>query len=328
MFHSNILLRKREFPVFDKILFLYSIITVALPLFPNFKPLELNDREYIRDVIRDYDPIVSEMTCTNLFIWRDYYGFIWSICDGTLFIVSREGPNGTYALEPIGTSANEDSVMCLLRWLRDELRETNPQIQRADTRCISILKNVENILIEPMREHFDYVYRKSDLVELEGSKYRSKRNHINQLLRNHVFQYDSLDDRYIQDCLSLQEKWCQLNRCDDDLDLLGENGAVTEVLTHFRDLDVDGAVIVIQGKVKAFTVGERLNENTQVIHIEKADPEITGLYQLINHEYCKNMSEEIEFINREQDLGIEGLRKAKLSYHPDRFIEKNCITLK
>lgn len=309
-------------------MFLYFIIIVALPSFPHFKPLELDDREYIRDAIRDYNPIVSEMTFTNLFIWREYYRFTWSVYDGSLFVVSLEGANGTYALQPIGVSANKDSVMCLLEWLRDELGETNPSIQRADSRCVSELKSVDGLLIEPVREHFDYVYRKNDLVELEGSKYRSKRNHINQLLRHHIFHYASLDDRYIRDCLSLQEKWCQLNRCEDDLDLLGENGAVKEVLTHFGDLDVDGGVIVIEDKVKAFTVGERLNENTYAIHIEKADPEITGLYQLINQEYCKSMSEKIVFINREQDLGIEGLRKAKLSYHPDHLVEKYCITLK
>lgn len=313
--------------MFDKYDILYSIITVVLPAFPHFKSLELNDRAYIHDIIRKYEPTLSEMTFTNLFIWREYYKFRWSLFGGSLLVVSLRGANGTYALQPIGSCESHDAVMNLLEWIRDEAGEKNPTIQRADRRCISELENSDGLHIEPMREHFDYVYRKRDLMELEGSKYRSKRNHINQLLRQYTFRYDLLEERYIEDCLDLQEKWCQLNRCEDDLDLLGEDEAVREVLTHFGALGVDGAVIVIDGKVKAFTVGERLNTNTYVIHIEKADPDITGLYQLINQQYCKKMAPHIEFINREQDLGIEGLRTAKLSYHPDHLIEKFRITL-
>jgi len=99
-------------------------------------------------------------------------------------------------------------------------------------------------------------------------------------------------------------------------------------LTQYNNLSVQGAVIVVGGRVGAFTIGEHLNRDTVVIHIEKADPDIPGLYQLINQQFCKNMEEEITYVNREQDLGIDGLRKAKLSYYPDHFVEKYRIRLK
>jgi hypothetical protein len=118
-----------------------------------------------------------------------------------------------------------------------------------------------------------------------------------------------------------------MNRCEDDLDLLSEDEAIREILTQYDALHVQGAVILIEGRVGAFTAGERLSNDTVVIHIEKADPDISGLYPLINQQFCKNMRDDVIYINREQDLGIDGLRKAKLSYNPDHFVEKYCIRM-
>jgi uncharacterized protein len=302
-------------------------MVMSLPQFPDFRPLQLEDREPMHDMLWNYTPGISEMTFTNLFIWRGHYGFQWAIYKDWLLVIAREGVNGTYAFQPIGPSSRKEAVLVLLEWLRDERKIENPRIERADEKCIVELTGIQNLAIESMRDHFDYVYRRDDLVKLAGSKYRSKRNHINQLLRFYTFEYDLLQEKHIDDCLSLQEKWCQMNRCEDDLDLLSEDGAIREILTHYNDLQVQGAVIVIGGRVGAFTAGERLNNDTVVIHIEKADPDIPGLYPLINQEFCKNISDDAIFINREQDLGIDGLRKAKLSYYPDHFVEKYRITM-
>lgn len=302
-------------------------MVMLLPKFPDFKPLELDDRAFIHGVLWEYGSAISEMTFTNLFIWRGHYGFQWSVYKDWLFIVSREGVNGTYALQPVGPSPRKEAVVVLLEWLRDEKNIENPRIERADERCVTELGGMENIVIEPLRDHFDYVYRREDLVQLAGSKYRSKRNHINQLLRFYAFEYEPLQEKHIDDCLALQEKWCQMNRCEDDLDLLSEDEAIREILTQHDALHVQGAVIIIEGRVGAFTAGERLNNNTVVIHIEKADPDIPGLYPLINQQFCKNMQDDTIYINREQDLGIDGLRKAKLSYYPDHFVEKYRIRM-
>jgi hypothetical protein len=303
-------------------------MVMSLPKFPDFKPLELDDHGFIHEMLWGYTPRISEMTFTNLFIWRGHYGFQWAVYKDWLLIISREDVNSTYALQPAGPSSRKEAVLVLLEWLRDERNIVNPRIERADERCIAELGGMENLVIEPLRDHFDYVYRREDLVRLAGSKYRSKRNHINQLLRFYSFKYELLQEKHIDDCLTLQEKWCQMNRCEDDLDLLSEDEAIREILTHYSALQVQGAVIVIEGRVGAFTVGERLNDDTIVIHIEKADPDIPGLYPLINQQFCKNMRDDAVYINREQDLGIDGLRKAKLSYYPDHFVEKYRIKMK
>jgi uncharacterized protein len=298
------------------------------PKFPDFKTLELEDRTFIHDVLWRYGPGISEMTFTNLFIWRGHYRFQWAVYRDWLFVICNEAAKGVYAFQPVGPSSRKEAVVVLLEWLRDEKNMDNPLIERADERCVTELGGVDHIVIEPLRDHFDYVYRREDLVRLAGSKYRSKRNHINRLLRFYAFEYEPLREIHIEDCLSLQEKWCQMNRCADDLDLLSEDEAIREILTQHNALHVQGAVIIIEGRVGAFTVGERLNDNTVVIHIEKADPDIPGLYPLINQQFCENMQDGALYINREQDLGLDGLRKAKLSYYPDHLVEKYRIKMK
>ena len=121
--------------------------------------------------------------------------------------------------------------------------------------------------------------------------------------------------------MEVAEKWCKIRRCEDDMNLLSESEAVRESLVHFPVLKIDGGVILIDGKVEAFTLGELLNDQTAVVHIEKANPENPGLYAMINQQFCENRWRDLLYINREQDLGEPGLRKAKLSYYPDHFVE-------
>ena len=298
-----------------------------MPVFPVFVDLELKDRDVFQAFFSEYKPEISELTFTNLFIWRSHYKFQWSLYKDWLLIVSLEGEYGTYAMEAVGPSPRDQVTRLVLEWLKEEKREYNPRIERADERIISEIEDMKGISIVPTRDHFDYVYLRDDLVKLAGNKYRSKRNHINQLLRTYSYQYTELAPDHIEDCIELQEKWCILRRCEDDLDLLGEWDAVKEILKYYTNLEVQGAVITIENKVVAFTIGQMLNDNTAVVHIEKADPEIPGLYPVINQQFCENKWHNVRYINREQDLGIPGLREAKLSYYPDHMVKKFRIIL-
>ena len=203
---------------------------MLMPKFPDFKPLELDDYGCIHNVLWGYGPAVSEMTFTNLFIWRGHYDFQWAVYRDWLLIISNESTNGTYAFQPIGPFSRKEAVVILLEWLRDERNIENPRIERADERCVAELGGMEHLVIEPLRDHFDYVYRREDLMQLAGSKYRSKRNHINQILRFYTFEYEPLQEKHIDDCLALQEKWCQMNRCVDDLELLSEDEAIRSII--------------------------------------------------------------------------------------------------
>ncbi len=299
-----------------------------IPPFPDFKPIELQDRDRINNIIKAYQPEVSEWTFTNLFIWRGHYGFLWSVYKDWLMVVCPGAKDGLYAMEPVGPSSRRDAATVLLEWLKNEKKVADPRIERADRRLASELEDLDNISIAEAREHFDYVYLRQDLVELAGNKYRSKRNHINQLSRTYDFNYANLKADHIDDCLELQNRWCEQKRCEDDMNLSSEWGAVREILENYSALELKGGVIMVGAKVMAFTIGELLNDETAVVHIEKADPEIPGLYQVINQQFCENAWEGVRYINREQDLGLPGLREAKLSYYPDHFVEKFTIRLK
>ena len=292
-----------------------------------FVPLELKDQEVFQTFFSAYRPEISELTFTNLFIWRSHYKFQWSIYRDWLVIISVEGEYGTFAIEPIGPSPRYEITRLVLEWMRDEKNVKNSRIERADNRIVEEVRGINGISVEPTRDHFDYVYLRDDLVKLGGNKYRSKRNHINQLVRAYSYRYEQLAPDHINDCIAVQEKWCLQRRCEDDMDLLGEWDAVKEILRCYMNLNVQGAVITIENKVVAFTIGQMLNENTAVIHIEKADPEIPGLYPVINQQFCENNWQGVRYINREQDLGIPGLREAKLSYYPDHMVNKFRITL-
>ena len=123
----------------------------------------------------------------------------------------------------------------------------------------------------------------------------------------------------------MMKNWCEKRECGKDTGLCSEYMAINETLNNFEALGVIGAIIKIENHVAAFTIGEALNNNTAVVHFEKAMPEFIGLYQVINQMFCQNHLAQFEFINREQDLGIEGLKKAKESYFPDHLVEKYIV---
>jgi len=296
-------------------------------VFPAFAPLDLKDRGVFQTFFEEYKSDISELTFTNLFIWRSHYKFQWSIYKDWLIVVSLEGEYGTYAMEPIGPSPRSKVTLLVLDWMKEEKKEANPRIERADERIVAEIDAVQGITIEPTRDHFDYVYLREDLVNLAGNRYRSKRNHINQLLRTYSYRYSTLTGDHIPACLELQDRWCEMRRCEDDLNLSGEWDAVREILRCYESLDVQGAVITVESKVMAFTIGQMLNGDTAVVHIEKADPDIPGLYPVINQQFCENNWRGVRYINREQDLGIPGLREAKLSYYPDHMVKKFRITI-
>ena len=163
------------------------------------------------------------------------------------------------------------------QWLREESGEKNPRIERADQRLVEEIEGSGEFFIEPTREQFDYVYRSQDLIHLAGRKYHSKRNHINKFLESYSFTYSALEESHIPACLDLGGRWCELRRCEEDLNLLGESEAIQEALAHFTSLKLQGGVIWLENRVEAFSLGELLNPDTAVIHIEKANPEIPGL---------------------------------------------------
>ena len=253
------------------------------PVFPRFKPLALADREIFRTILWDYQAEPSELTFTNLFIWQSHYGYQWCRDRDRLLVVSAAAGGEAWALPPVGPGPRVDLCRQVLGWLRDECGVANPAIERADLRLATEVAGHPEFVVERLRDHFDYVYRTADLINLAGGKYHAQRNHINSLTRSYRCRYEPLREEHLSACLYLCARWCQVKRCECDLSLLGEWEAITAALANYQALELQGGVILVNDRVEAFTCGELLNKETAVIHLEKADPELRGLYAVINH---------------------------------------------
>jgi len=173
------------------------------------------------------------------------------------------------------------------------------------------------------RNYSDYLYNAQDLLELSGKKYHSKRNFISRFERENSWQYEDITDDNINDVWEFQDKWCRKNGCDTNVSLQEEATCIAILLYNLDYLKAKGGLLRANGKVVAFTVASRVGYDTLEIHIEKADYDVTGSYPMINREFLRhNLTPDIKYINREEDLGLENLRKAKLSYHPCMILTK------
>jgi hypothetical protein len=296
------------------------------PLFPSFKPLEIGDREFIHPCLWAHQPTTSELTFTNLFIWRGHYRLSWCLADDCLVFLS-ENPSGPWFFPPVGPSPHTDLCRRLLAWLKETRGVLDPRLERVGRRLREEVTAAGGFTEESSRDQFDYVYQTADLLRLAGRNYQQKRNHLNSFQRSHRYAYEPLTPGHLSACLDLARKWCEIRRCEEDLNLMEEWEAVKEALIHFQDLGLTGGAVFVEDRLEAFTVGEKLNADTTVIHLEKANPEMRGLYAAINQSFLEHAWHDTLWVNREQDLGEPGLRQAKLSYHPHHLEEKFTLRL-
>ena len=176
--------------------------------------------------------------------------------------------------------------------------------------------------LEEDRDNFDYVYNMEDLRDLPGKKYHAKRNFINRLEQNGGFEFVTLGPENIDECLELYGLWAGNRDENDLLSVEWELDAIRTALVNMRELDLLCGGIRIGGEIKAFSVADKPWKDMAVTYFEKAEAEVPGLYPLINQQMAANLLNDVKYINREEDMGLEGLRKAKLSYHPASFIKK------
>ncbi len=203
-------------------------------------------------------------------------------------------------------------------------------IQGVEKFMLTILEGIKPGFFKfvPDRNNFDYVYNAEDLATLAGRKYHAKKNHVNKFKNTYQdYRYLPLTSELTGMCIDNAVEWCKKHGCQqgDGLDM--EKKAIIEALNSFDFLDLAGGAIMVEGKLEAFTFGERLNSDTVVVHVEKANPNIPGMYAVINQEFSSRYWPQFRYINREEDLGIPGLRKAKLSYHPEILLEKYIVTV-
>lgn len=289
----------------------------------DFKPIEIRHKEIFDRFFLQDPPETSELTFTNLFIWRHHYNPIWLQWENCLLIILQPAGMLPFCLPPVGPGDKKIALDILC----ERFKQFSPEVKVCRVGETFIKKHVDHERYVSFldRDNSDYVYRTLDLIRLAGRKYHKKKNLLNRFIKNQTFEYRKLDIDIVECLLDMQEKWCRIKECTDKPDLLAEDYAVYEALTRFEELDYQGGAIRINSTIEAFSLGETLNTDTAVIHFEKANPDIPGLYSAMNQLFCNNKWSDLEYINREQDLGIEGLRKAKESYNPHHMVNKYTV---
>ena len=197
----------------------------------------------------------------------------------------------------------------------------------AEAGLMDAIRNGDYMLYD--RDQADYVYESEKLATLAGKKLHGKRNHINKFQKLYPnWSYEPLNDENMEECFQMALKWRNQNGCEEDPGKNAEMCVALNALRLYKELDQRGGVLRVDGQVVAFTIGEELCEDTFVVHIEKAFADIDGAYPMINQQFVQHECTGYQYVNREDDAGSEGLRKAKLSYRPAFLVEKGILTRK
>lgn len=268
-----------------------------------------------------------EYSFTSNFIWREIYHLRAAQYDGHLLIMSD--PDHPSFIFPSGEGDPSNAVRALAEYTREKGVPLvfNTVLRQDEQRLESLFPG--QFAFTPLRDSFDYVYDAESLISLKGKKLSSKRNHVNHFLAAvSDWQYEPLTRDNLADAHEMSLKWCEEAGCTEgNNSLFEESCAVEQAFQYFEPLGLDGGLLRVNGKVVAFTMGEPLNDETYLVHIEKAFYDIQGAYQMINQQFAQRAFHGFQYVNREDDAGDEGLRKAKLSYHPALLLEKSSAML-
>ena len=288
-----------------------------LPL--GYVPLTLEHcDEYCRYLERTPRP-TADLTFTNLWGWAEYYGIGLSF-RGDLCWICQTRP-GLRFWAPVGDWENAD-------WASHPEVKQGVELLRAPHELADILsaRLGSRVVMHDDRDQWEYLYDREELATLPGAKFHKKKTHVNGFRKRYGEDYRRLDDPQnhegIEHVLELQEKWCQWRDCENSPSLMAENAAIFRVIGSWDRLpNLCGGALYVEGEIGAFSVGERVGD-MMVVHFEKVQADLKGVYQAINHSFVNHSAEGVQLINREQDMGELGLRQAKETYNPVGFLKK------
>ena len=285
-----------------------------------FKPISLDDREKIENYFNFLEEPFCDFTFGNLFFWSVVENTNIAFLNDFLFIRFFDDENFYYTF-PIGNGEIKSAFDLIL----EDAKLNNKKIKFV---CLNknqskILKEIfaEKIKINKNRDGFDYVYSLEKLSSLSGRKYHSKKNHFNSFKNKYNFIFEKINENNIEECISFAREWYSENEATPTL--LREQKALECAFKNYFKLNLIGAIIKVENKIIAFCIGEEMyNKNIFCTHFEKADYNFQGAYTAINKLFSELLFKDFKLVNREDDAGVEGLRKAKLSYHPEILLEK------
>jgi hypothetical protein len=282
----------------------------------NFAPVALKDKKIILPLLQANDIFFCDYNFANLFMWGDIFRTRWLLQEDRLWLYNG---HDDLMLMPVGKALSLPEMVSASEGLHREGKSGNFVLVDPDmVKDNPDLNRFFNVQID--LANGDYIYSSQKLVDLTGNKLHKKRNLINQFLAQYPgYISQPLQASDMEACLELSGKWCRQRNCRE-LDFDHETSALKRALLHFDELELQGVKISRDGELLAFSIFSPLNSNMADVHFEKFAPEIKGIGQVINWETAKFLSGRYKYINREQDLGLEGLRQAKRSYDPEYIV--------
>ena len=288
----------------------------------NFKPIELRDKK----IIQSYTGIHACRDCNwsfaNLIAWQFKTRSCYAFYKDRLIVRFEWGEKAPCYM----ICFDHGDLTEVVRVIEQEAEERNEEL------CIhGAFPHMENAVNAAFpgkfefinkRNYADYIYNRHDLVELKGKNYQPKRNHVNKFVKTYPYEYVELREEDLDLCRDMERKWYERNGLEQEESVINERKALEYMLTHYGELELIGGSLRVDGKMVAFSIGSQITEDTIDIHMEKADIDYSGSYAAINKEFVSRLPEKYIYVNREEDLGISGLRKDKLSYYPVLLLEK------
>lgn len=293
-----------------------------------FKKITIKDKDIIKRYLTMRNHNACDYSTANLVLWSSVYNTQFAVVDDTLFI--KFVSNGIdYFAFPIGSG----DLKKAFAWLYDYCKEQNIEL-RMHVIEPEMFEEIEKVFpgeyeITYKRDNADYVYEVEALKNLSGKKYHGKKNHVNKFLKTYEdWQYEPITDENTEECIDMVKEWCVVNGCCEDRDKAAEICVLIKGLNYREELNMVGGAIRVSGKIVAMTLGEKSNDDMFIIHFEKAFSNVEGAYPMINQQFILHELLDYKYVNREEDMGLEGLRKAKESYHPVFMAEKGYLTRK
>ena len=301
--------------------------TARLPDYPTFAPLVCQHRDLLAEALEAAQPEISELTFLYQWIWRPYTHCRVSCLSGTVVLAADSTQTGQpYFLPPI-TREPQQATELITSVLAHA--DTATSFERVPQTIADRLKEHDDLVLTEQRDRADYVYSADELRELPGVRFWRKRNHVRQFWAAYPHaEYVEMDDGLAQSCAQFCKDWLKRHPKRDLPGLRREVDTTLAMLDQWQWLGLSGGAMLCDGRLVAFALGESINRETFAVRVEKAEASVAGAYQAINQEFARRAGGRFRWVNREQDLGLPGLRRAKLSYHPHRLVRKYQVKLK
>ena len=280
-----------------------------------FRPVRLEDKAAIEHFTRPSGICNCDLAFANMYCWEGTYRSAWCVEEGFLLIrFYIDGSHHIGYMQPLG----EGDFTHLIPRLEADARAAGQPLRISGLTpegAAAVRRAHPEFGICRNRDYEDYVYRADDLRNLTGRRYQPKRNHINRFEAAYDYRYEELTPALAPECMRLEREW-RAGHDSHAAELTAEQRAMQRAFDHFGELELRGGALFVGEKLVAFTIGSAINDEAFCIHVEKADTRYDGAFTIINKLFAQHLPARFTMINREEDLGIDGLRQSKLSYHP------------